>query len=168
MKETPVLESPSSIIETLKQVSFFPSLEDHQIIEIFRQSRVRNFDAGETVIPEGAYDTFIYILLTGMVEVLKQGHLLASLTRTGDIFGELAILNCESRSASVVTLSKTSCLAIDATFLENLPPSDRDPVYAIVYRTFAEMVSHRLRTTSDALAETRMEVARLRDDLAKR
>ena len=168
MKETPVLEASLELFETLRQISFFSALKEAQIVDIFRVSKIRRFDAGETIIPEGAFDTYLYVLLTGIVEVVKQGNTLATLNAPGEIFGELSILNCAARSASVVTISKTSCLAVDASFLENLLPSDRVPVHAAVYKVFAEIVSNRLRTTSEDLTQAREEIRFLRAALARR
>jgi CRP/FNR family cyclic AMP-dependent transcriptional regulator len=168
MKETPVLESSLELFETLRQVSFFSALKEAQIVEIFKVSRLRRFEAGETIIPEGAFDTYLYVLLAGVVEVVKQGTIIATLNAPGEIFGELSILNCEARSASVVTISKTSCLAVDASFLENLLPDDRVPIHAAVYKVFAEIVSRRLRATSEDLMAAREEIRFLRTALAKR
>ncbi|HEY8965296.1 MAG TPA: cyclic nucleotide-binding domain-containing protein [Candidatus Methylacidiphilales bacterium] len=163
MKESPFLDKQeASIVETLKQVSFFSHLEDRHILEIFKMSRFRQFDRGEVIIPEGVYDTYVYVLLTGEVEVVKNDAPITRLHRTGDIFGELAIINYEPRSASVFATAKTSCLAIDAAFLDSLLPQDRDTIYAVVYKIFAEIVASRLRNTSNELAVAREEVRHLR------
>ncbi|SDT96660.1 Cyclic nucleotide-binding domain-containing protein [Verrucomicrobium sp. GAS474] len=168
MKETPFLDKEeASTISTLRQVSFFSHLEDRHIREIFKMSRLRQFDPGEVVIPEGVYDTYVYVLLTGEVEVRKNNASITRLHKTGDIFGELAIINYEPRSASVFAMAKTSCLAIDAAFLDSLLPHDRDTIYAVVYKMFAEIVANRLRATSTELAATREEVIFLRAQLAQ-
>ncbi|WP_157895181.1 cyclic nucleotide-binding domain-containing protein [Verrucomicrobium sp. GAS474] len=155
------------MVATLRQVSFFSHLEDRHIVEIFKMSRLRQFERGEVVIPEGVYDSFVYILLTGEVEVRKNGASISRLHTTGDIFGELAIINYEPRSASVVAMTLTSCLAIDAAFLDTLLPHDRDTIYAVVYKLFAEIVANRLRATSNELAAVREENFELRLKLAK-
>ena len=163
MKETPFLDNQKSVIETLKQVSFFSSLEDRHLQDVFKMSRLRQYQPDEIIIPEGVYDSFIYVLLNGEVTVEKSGATIARLHRTGDIFGELAIINYEPRSATVRSASRTSCLAVDAAFLDNLLPGDRDVVYSVVYKLFAEVVASRLRTTSQELAAVKEELA-----LAKR
>ena len=168
MKETPFLEQQEdSVVATLRQVSFFSHLEERHILEIFKMSRMRQFDPGEVIIPEGVYDTYVYVLLTGEVEVRKNKSPITRLHKTGDIFGELAIINYEPRSASVFAMAKTSCLAIDAAFLDSLLPHDRDTIYAVVYKIFAEIVSNRLRTTSTELASAREELAFLRTEVAR-
>ena len=167
MKETPFLDQQeTAVVETLRQVSFFTHLEDRHITEIFKMSRMRQFEPGEVIIPEGVYDTYVYVLITGEVEVRKNDAPISRLHRTGDIFGELAIINYEPRSASVFAMAKTSCLAIDAAFLDSLLPHDRDTIYAVVYKIFAEIVSNRLRTATAELAAAREENFELRLKLA--
>ncbi|HEY8966138.1 MAG TPA: cyclic nucleotide-binding domain-containing protein [Candidatus Methylacidiphilales bacterium] len=168
MKEIPfAADQEDSIVRTLRQVSFFSHLADRHILDIFRLSRLRQFDSGEVLIPEGVYDSFIYVLVTGEVEIRKNDNAIARLHRTGDLFGELAVISYEPRSASVVAMAKTSCLAIDAAFLDNLVPHDRDAIYAVVYKMFAEIVADRLRNTSNELAALREENFELRLKLSK-
>jgi CRP-like cAMP-binding protein len=162
MKETPFLEGRSAVLETLKRVSFFSNLEERHLQQVFRMSKMRQYDPDELIIPEGVYDSIIYVLLSGEVAIVKGGDPIARLHKTGDIFGELAIINCEPRSASVFAVSRTTCLAVDAAFLDNLVPLDRDPVYAVVYKLFAEIIAQRLRVTSGELAAVREELARVK------
>jgi CRP/FNR family cyclic AMP-dependent transcriptional regulator len=167
MKDAPFPDQQeASIVATLRHVPFFQHLEDRHIVEIFKMSRLRQFERGETIIPEGVYDTYVYVLITGEVEVRKNDSPISRLHKTGDIFGELAIINYEPRSASVIAMTRTACLAIDAAFLDSLVPHDRDAIYAAVYKIFAEIVSNRLRITSEELAAAREENFQLRMKLA--
>ncbi len=168
MKETPFLSDQQSVIDTLKQVSFFSSLEDRHLTQVFRMSRMRQYDPEEMIIPEGVYDSMIYVLLSGEAAIVKGGDTIARLHKTGDIFGELAIISCEPRSASVFAVGRTTCLAVDAAFLDNLLPVDRYPVYAVIYKMFAEVVAHRLRVTSEELASVREELGRLKAEQSLR
>ena len=162
MKETPFLDDQSAVLDTLRRVSFFSNLEERHLRQVFRMSKMRQYEPDEMIIPEGVYDTMIYVLLSGEAIVVKGGDVIARLHKTGDIFGELAIISYEPRSASVFAVGRTNCLAVDATFLDNLLPVDRDPVYAVVYKMFAEIVAHRLRVTSEELASVREELNRLK------
>ncbi|HEY8965295.1 MAG TPA: cyclic nucleotide-binding domain-containing protein [Candidatus Methylacidiphilales bacterium] len=169
MKETPfidVADTPTG--QLLQKVSFFAHLPQKHIEAIIRMSRLRQYAAHETIIPEGAYDTYIYVLLAGTVEVVKKQTPIAVLHQTGDLFGELAVLTCDSRSASVVAISTTSCLAVDASFLDHLDPANRDAIAAIIYKMMAEIVSNRLRATSNELAAANGEIVRLRAELASK
>ncbi len=152
MKETSFIENSSAVTDVLKQISFLKKFEDSHLANIFRMSRLRHYDAGDTIIPEGACDTFLYMLLTGEVKIIKQGSVLAWLRLPGSIFGELAVIDYQPRSASVLALTKTICLAVDSAFLDSLPPGDQAVIYAIIYRSLAEVVTERLRATSAELA----------------
>ncbi len=166
MKESAFLDRQETVIAALKEVSFFSNLDDRQLHDVFKMSKLRQYDPNEEIMSEGAYDSFIYILLTGEVRISKAGSVIARLHKTGEIFGELGIINYEPRSASVHAVAKTSCLAVDAAFLDNLLPHDRDVIYAIVYKLFSEIVAQRLRVTSQELASVKEELARVKEELS--
>ncbi len=168
MKETLfVAKQETSMMATLRKVSFFKKLEERHIQDVLKMSRLRQFDAGETIIPEGVYDTYVYVLLGGEVEVHKKGATISIMNKIGDIFGELAIINDEPRSASISARTSTTCLAIDAAFLDSLMSRVQDTIYAVVYKIFAEIVANRLRVTSRELTVAREENRELRLKLEK-
>jgi CRP-like cAMP-binding protein len=76
----------------------------------------RAFPAGATLISEGSPDTDAFVLLDGYVKVLcdtPDGRaVLVSIRIGGDVVGELAALDHEPRSASVVALTAVTARAL--------------------------------------------------------
>lgn len=73
----------------------------------------RTYDAGETIVREGSTGTALYIVLSGVARVERGGETLTQL-RSGDFFGELALIEEHPRSATVVAEEETECLLFPA------------------------------------------------------
>jgi SulP family sulfate permease len=83
------------------------------------------YAAGETVFAQGEAGDALFIMLDGMVDaVVRQepggrGIRVNSMS-TGAVFGEMAILDPQPRSATIVAVEDTTCLRISAGALESL------------------------------------------------
>jgi CRP-like cAMP-binding protein len=88
--------------------------------------------------------------------------LVASISRAGEVFGELALINQDKRLASVVAGDKAVCLAVDQKFLQDLRPRDEDPAFhASLFEFVARLIAKKLVFTSQRLAEVERELAQL-------
>jgi cGMP-dependent protein kinase len=88
-------------------------LTDPQLMDLASSMRIENVRKGKIVIREGDLGKAFYVIISGYFEVKKNGENmpLATLTR-GDYFGELALLRNDRRSATVVSQSDDSRIAI--------------------------------------------------------
>lgn len=73
----------------------------------------RTYAAGDEIVREGSSGTALYIVLSGEGRVERGGERLGSV-RSGDFFGELALIEEHPRSASVIADSETECLLFPA------------------------------------------------------
>jgi CRP/FNR family cyclic AMP-dependent transcriptional regulator len=75
------------------------------------------YDINDVIVRQGEHDDFVYLVLIGRVRVTQSSinggeDVVIAELGPGDIFGELAILEGQPRSASVQTLERTSCLKV--------------------------------------------------------
>jgi CRP/FNR family cyclic AMP-dependent transcriptional regulator len=81
----------------------------------------REFRAGDVLFREGERGEVMYVVQSGLVQVLKKvgedERALATLGR-GEFLGEMAILNDKPRTATAVVLEDAKCLVIDGKTLE--------------------------------------------------
>ena len=163
MQESPYLEGRGFLVNKLHQLPFLGSLSDKYIKHILRLSKIRTFEDGETITPEGAFDSWVYILFSGAVRIVKHGKEIARIEETGSAFGELAAIDGKARSASVEAIGPTVCLAIDASFMsETSEPLDQALFVSVMYRLFTEVIAQRLRASNEELVRVRSELDRLR------
>ena len=81
--------------------------------------------AGETVFEQGEAGDALFIMLDGMVDALVRQEAAGRSIRvnsmeTGAVFGEMAILDPQPRSATIVAVEDTTCLRISGPALESL------------------------------------------------
>jgi CRP/FNR family cyclic AMP-dependent transcriptional regulator len=105
-------------VELLRSVPLFADLEEAELERFSRVAVARSFPAGTRVFHEGDHSDACYIVRDGSFRVTREHSdgraiTLASLG-PGDIFGELAMLDGEVRSASVEALTDGELLALPA------------------------------------------------------
>ncbi len=168
MKEYAYIHEEGKLPPFLRDLPFLDSFEESHLNTILYSSYFLECDPDECFIEEGTTDSRMFVLLTGTVRVEKNGELLAKTTSPGELFGEIAAFNEESRSASVIAETHTLLLVIDQKFLQEIKPvRDNGSFYAAVYSFLAKIMANRLRATSTELARVEKELEQAREALAK-
>jgi CRP/FNR family transcriptional regulator len=105
-------------IELLRRVPLFSELSKDELSGIAEVAIPRSYPKGVRVFHEGDRSDACYIVRSGDLRVTREhpdGRAIALATLgPGDIFGELAMLDGEARSASVESLSECDLLALPA------------------------------------------------------
>ncbi len=162
MRESKYLKDDIKNIKKLVSIPVFKDFEVQNLGEMLNASKIRKFEHAESIIKEGAHDPWLYFLLSGRVRIAKHDKVLADLRRAGDVFGEMGMIGGFDRSASAVAIGETSCLTVDASKLDAITGKDRLAFSYTLYRIFAEIVTERLKSTTDELMLANEEIARLR------
>lgn len=164
MKEFAYIPDEGQVPATLQAVPMLNSFTDEQLDDVLNSTSLLQCDPGDVIIKEGTYGSRIYILLNGALDVLVAGKKVASITKVGDVFGELAVVNQDKRLATVTAAEKSACLAIDQKFLQDIHPREEDPAFhAALYEFVARVTVRKLSLTSRRLAELEKEVLRLKN-----
>ncbi len=163
MKEFAYIHDEENVPDTLRNVPFLESFSEDHLNDVLHSSAIVECEPGDVIIAEGEDASRIFILLGGQVDVIKDGDVLVTMNTIGDIFGELAALEDEVRSASVVARIKSFCLAVDQRFLEYAKPKAENPsFYAELYEFIAKLTAMRLKATSQILARVDRELRDLK------
>ncbi len=148
-------EVKDTVIELFTQISLFKSFSAKEISTKFFQhgfARIIEYQPAETIISEGKYDNWMYWLISGKVDVIKNNCHVATLQRVGDMFGEMGILEGDARSASVYASTSSICLAIDMSILDH-PELERKISRNAFCKDVAYVTKSRLATTTNRLTE---------------
>jgi CRP-like cAMP-binding protein len=162
MLESKYLKNNEEILRKLKSIPTLTPFDEKSLKGLLKLSKIRQFEAEELIIQEGVFDNWIYFLVSGKVQVFKQGNVISVLDRTGDIFGEMGIINSAARSASVKAIEPAVCLTTDASYIDRLSGKDRMAFCYILFRVFSEILADRLRLTSEELVQAKQEIAGLK------
>lgn len=163
MKEFAYIHEEGTLPEPLDRIPFFESFQGRHLNDILYSSYFIQADPGDEIIRDGQQDSRIFILLTGKLEVRKGGEAIALIEKSGEIFGELAAVSDEKRSASVVAKTNTLCLVIDQEFLKEIKPEeDNASYYAALYGFLSRVLAARLKKASELIVRLEKEVEELK------
>ncbi len=162
MIESDYLKDNMSYVEKLEKMPSLAAFSEKDLIGLLELSKIQKYEPGELILEEGVYDSRIYYLVSGKIRVVKHDEDLSVLSRTGDVFGEMGIIDGSPRSASVSAVDETVCLATDASYIDRLSGSDKIAFSYILYRIFSEILANRLRLTSEELIKVKEENERLK------
>ena len=112
------------IVELLGRVPLFSELSPEELERVAQVAIPRSYPGDTRVFHEGDPGDACYIVNRGSCRVIRQhsdGRVITLATLgPGAIFGELAMLDGERRSASVEAVENTELLALPASDMRNL------------------------------------------------
>ena len=159
MIESKYLKDSMHNIQKLFAIPTLRKFETKNLSKILRLSKVRQYEDGEVIIKEGDIDPWFYFLLSGRTRIVKDNVNIGTISKMGEIFGEMRILDKLSRSASVYAEGKTICLAVNTAATHRLPYDVETANFLLLlYKVFAEYISTRLRLTNEELIATKKQL----------
>jgi CRP/FNR family cyclic AMP-dependent transcriptional regulator len=149
----------NDVLAKLKQIPLFTEIKENSdfMDELLRISRIKNYSRGDCIIREGEVGDEMYIVLTGGVEIRKKtragdDYTVVRLRAEGNVFfGELALIDDDTRSATVIATEDSSFIVINKkSFLQlgNQYPQIGLPITRAISRRVASSLR---KTTEDML-----------------
>ena len=136
----------------LKKVPLFTDLPDDDLNRLCAIVMQEHITAGETLITEGEIGDKAYVIMSGEIEILKASGgrtVLLAVRHTGEVIGEMSLLDQTPRFASGVAKTDCDLLAISHESLEQL--LDTSPSAA---RVILSTITNRLRNTELVLRQS--------------
>ncbi len=147
--QTIIIENNIALIELIKQNDKFQLLNDSELKTLINLSHFREFEPGEIVIQENDFDSSVYIMIKGKLEIIKDGKFVCYLTKNGEMFGEMGVVDGSPRSATIRATERTMVMGIDAAVIDHSVRSSGVSLCYIIYRLFSEVLAERLRATTE-------------------
>lgn len=131
----------------LKSLSIFNETPETILSELAPLMREEEVEAGHVLFKEGDVGDCMYIIYRGQVKIHK-GNATLAILKENEVFGELSLLDSETRSASAT--AHTDC------FLFKI---DQEPFYELletrteIARGFIKILCQRLRALNEKAAK---------------
>jgi CRP/FNR family transcriptional regulator len=109
------------------------------------------YKSGEIIVRQGDVGDCMYVIQSGRAEVIKEKEgkeLQLNVLGEGGIFGEMALIDKEVRSATVRALGEVRILTVDKKIFLRLMSKDPTVAFSIVQK-----MSHRIRELSDEVVK---------------
>jgi CRP-like cAMP-binding protein len=156
-----VATTSEDTIALLHRVPAFATLGAHDLARVAEVTVPRQFDAGAVVFREGDESDTCYVVRSGHARAIREHPDGRSITLAnfgpGDIFGELAMFDNESRSATIETLESTELIAILGGDMRRLLGQHPDIAVKLVAG-----LGRRLRETNERLARQSFQTVQSR------
>lgn len=136
----------------LETIPIFAGLQAAALSEIAGAVEETAFHAGDIIVKEGEPGNRMFIIYSGRVEIVKhleQPHeTVLAVFGPKNCVGEMSIIECVTRSASIRAVEDTFLFALKGTDLYHLFKHHPDQ-YAIVILNIARDLSRRLRAVDE-------------------
>ena len=141
------------MLDFLRKVPFLSQLAARDLKEVHKISRVREYGPGEPIFAKSEAADRMFIVLSGRVKIFspsrgKKRKTFAYLL-SGDFFGEMALLEGRTRSASAEAVEYSKLLVITKADFQKLMIGD------------PKLILYMLRTVSDRLRRADAEIENL-------
>ena len=127
-------------LEALRHVGLFKGMSKRSLAKINEMSEVRTAAPGEILVAEGDPGSDAMVVLEGTASV-KRGRRKVSELTVGQVFGEMALLDRQPRSATVTAEEPMRVLVIQGTEFRKLltkVPGLADALLATLSRRLRE------------------------------
>jgi CRP/FNR family cyclic AMP-dependent transcriptional regulator len=112
----------------LSTVSFFSGFDRQALDKIAAMGEDVEVEPGGVITEQGEVGREAYLLTSGEVQVLVNGHAIATVG-PGSMLGEMALLDLRPRSATLVAITPATLIAYGATqfrkILDDMPADAR-------------------------------------------
>jgi CRP/FNR family cyclic AMP-dependent transcriptional regulator len=155
----------------LEQIAIFTDLEKTELEALEKQAVTRTFPKNSVIINEGDASDALFVVNTGRVKVFlsdEEGKEIVLNTHgPGEYFGEIAMLDEAPRSASVITLEKSSINIISKADFEDCLCRHPRMALSVIRGLAARLRKSTENVRSLALLDVYGRVARLLLELAE-
>lgn len=104
------LQSNQAVNIHLRKIPLLAGLSDEEIVKVKQEIRIRRYAKREVVLHKGGSGDGLLFLLSGQLQVIdvtEDGRAIGlRMLAPGDFFGEIALINNSTRSASVVAMTE--------------------------------------------------------------
>lgn len=144
-------------VEPLGRTEIFGRLSRRRLAKLAKACVPQSFQRGELLLEEGAVGLGMFVITQGRVEVFRgEGAGKVELARlsSGDLLGEIALVDELPRSASARALERTECLLITRQAFRSLTRNDPEIAWCIVPTLAARLRSAQRGARGQAAAQT--------------
>jgi small-conductance mechanosensitive channel len=111
-------------LEMLRGVDLFSVLSEDEVAEVAERLQYAPFARGDVITKQGNVAHWLYVVAFGEVEVRYEpasgGSQVLATLRSGQFFGEMALLTGDARSATVVAKTDVECYRLDRSAFQGL------------------------------------------------
>jgi CRP/FNR family cyclic AMP-dependent transcriptional regulator len=118
-------------VDLLHAVPLFADLSKSELRLVASVSKPTTFDARDAIVTEGERTGRFFVIMDGEADVMVHGRFVRRLG-PGEFFGEMALLDDEPRTATVVAATSLSTLSIAPVNFRSVLKSNASITYKLL------------------------------------
>ena len=150
-------------VEILKRCQFLARVRDEVLAALADELTMHDVPGGETVVTKGDHGSAMYFIASGKARV-HDGKVELATLEAGDLFGEMAVLDSDVRSASVTADEDSVLLGLERDVLWRIvsrSPQALKSIIAFVMQRERNIVEDVTNRTAQVMAfEKELEIGR--------
>jgi CRP/FNR family cyclic AMP-dependent transcriptional regulator len=139
--------------DLLAATEFFAGVSREQLSEFEKRGSVRTLVRGDVLFDEGAIPDELFVVISGRIAIASRAidgrESVFALMESGDLLGEMGLLDGRPRSAEARALEPSQVLAVPYEPVRTVFEADPRLLWGVV-----RLLVGRLRTTDEALADS--------------
>lgn len=118
-------------LDVLGTIPLFASLSKRHRRKLLRGMRVFDYEPGHAIVRQGDEGETMFVVLEGEARVIRRGRTAGRLF-AGDVFGEVSVFDTRPRTATVQTVTQTTCLALHRDELRKILADEPKAAWALL------------------------------------
>lgn len=128
--------SSANLADVLRGTKLAAELSDAQVQTLAGVMELKDLKEGEVLVREGMADEHLYVIVSGVLGVVKNAGASEQVTlntlSAGDFAGELSWLDGAQRYASLMAMAPTRVIGLERAQLESLVDKDARLIYRVM------------------------------------
>jgi serine/threonine protein phosphatase PrpC/CRP-like cAMP-binding protein len=143
--------------DVLAKMPLFARLQEREMLRIMQVAEVQSYDTDQVVVREGDRGDELFIVLSGMVRIVRGDAVLSDLGQ-GEHFGEMALIRAMPRSATVTAVEPSELISLRRADFFEILRKEHELAVKLLWQ-FVGVLADRLDQTSRDLTVAREELA---------
>ena len=141
-----------------KKIAIFHGLRPEEVQHVLKQGHTLEFRKDQTIFHEGQLGSNLFVVLNGEIGIHAKNRMIAK-CKSGDTFGEMAVLNQAPRNATAMAITDTRLFTLDEAGI-NKVLENKEGVRILL--NIIHVLSERLEEANTFLADVREKGRRAR------
>ncbi len=132
-------EKIAPILHQVSNFPFFRNISPKNLSEILLNAKLQEYSKDEIVLRKGAPGRYLYIVISGKVNVLNETGISISTLGLGEVFGEMSLICDKEVGSTIQASSEANILSIHRKNFHFIMDK-----YPALHRYFSRLLAHRL------------------------
>jgi signal transduction histidine kinase len=168
----------NNYMEIFHSSGFFKNLSSQTLTKLMAHVELKSYEAEEVLLTEDQENHDLYFLLEGFLGVFVHGEKVSELSRFGEVFGEISLINAIKTSATIKAEKKSIVLLCKLSQLKKESSEAIKEFEASEFKLFSAILAERLVVTNEKargfeiankeLTEAKKQLEKSNQELEKR